>query len=575
MNTSVRAAISSMKAPSKHVTYQEEKKKMESQGNGAAANSGKSLINRRRANREKERDLLQDVDKLKRKLRQEENVHRALERAFTRPLGALPRLPSYLPRHTLELLAEVAVLEEEVVRLEEQVVSFRQGLYQEAVHISSKRNLESPNNNEKSPLRSTKHQRSKSMSQPEFNSMITPKEHQQSLSLSRSISSKKLLSTDQTVNDRTGSQRVVNGKQASPKPNLSSVTKPVDVRWKENQTSSNGLKDKKVKELPEKRLMKPLNKLDDRLAEEDKAQESVSEPLQSGTAANRVSEDLLKCLVSIILRISLSKDIVLDPYSNCSELRTRELGAYKNLCSVDASSIDLGRRINALFLIHRLKFLLNKLSIVNLDGLSHQQKLAFWINTYNSCAMNAFLEHGIPKTPEMVVALMQKATIVVGGHSLNAITIEHFILRLPYHLKFTCPKTATHEQIKAHSTFGLEWSEPLVTFALACGSWSSPAVRVYTATSVEEELEAAKRDYLQASVGISKKNKLMIPKVLDWYMQDFAKDVESLLDWVCLQLPDKLREEALKCVERKNKESLMELVQVVPYDFSFRLLLHQ
>ncbi|KAG2319148.1 hypothetical protein Bca52824_012361 [Brassica carinata] len=495
MNTSVRAALSSMKAPSKHYTNQEEKKKkkkkMESQGNGALANSGKSLVNRRRANREKKMDLLQDVDKLKRKLRHEENVHRALERAFTRPLGALPRLPSYLPRHTLELLAEVAVLEEEVVRLEEQVVSFRQDLYQEAVHISSKRNLESP-----SPVRSTKHQRSKSMSQHEFNSMITPpKKNQQSLSLSRSISSRKLLSSDQTVND----------KQASPKPNVSSVTKPVDVRGQENQTSRNGLKDKKDKESSEKRVMKPLNKLDDRLADQDKAQESVSDSLQSGTAANRVSEDLLKCLVGIILRISSSKDIVLDPYRNCSEWRTRELGAYKNLCSVDASSIDLGRRINALFLIHRLKFLLNKLSIVNLDGLGHQQKLAFWINTYNSCVMNAFLEHGIPETPEMVVTLMQKATIVVGGHSLNAITIEHFILRLPYQLKFNCPKTATHEEMKAHSTFGLEWSEPLVTFALSCGSWSSPAVRVYTAASVEKELEAAKRDYLQASVGISKR----------------------------------------------------------------------
>ncbi|KAJ4880234.1 hypothetical protein Rs2_37288 [Raphanus sativus] len=555
MNTSVRAALSSMKAPSKHVTTQ-------SQGKGGLANSGKSLANRRRANREKKMDLLQDVDKLKRKLRHEENVHKALERAFTRPLGALPRLPSYLPRHTLELLAEVAVLEEEVVRLEEQVVSFRQGLYQEAVHISSKRNLESPNNSENSPVRSTKHQRSKSMSQHELKSMITPpKKHQQSLSLSRSIPSRKLFSSDQTVS----------GKQASPKPNVSSVTKPVDVRGKENQTSSNGLKDMNDTESLENRLKKPLIKVDDGLADQDKAQESVSESLQSGTAANRVSEDLLKCLVSIILRISSSKDIVLDPYSNCSEWRTRELGVYKSLCSVDASSIDLGRRINALFLIHRLKFLLSKLSIVNLDGLSHQQKLAFWINII----IHAFLEHGIPETPEMVVALMQKATIVVGGHSLNAITIEHFILRLPYHLKFTCPKTATHEEMRAHSTFGLEWSEPLVTFALACGSWSSPAVRVYTAANVEEELEAAKRDYLEASVGISKKNKLMIPKVLDWYLLDFAKDVESLLDWVCLQLHGKLREEALKCMERKNKESLMELVQVVPYDFSFRLLLHQ
>lgn len=77
--------------------------------------------------------LQQDVEKLRKKLRQEENVHRALERAFTRPLGALPRLPPYLPCQLLELLAEVAVLEEEVVRLEEQVVSFHQDLYQEAI----------------------------------------------------------------------------------------------------------------------------------------------------------------------------------------------------------------------------------------------------------------------------------------------------------------------------------------------------------------------------------------------------------------------------------------------------------
>lgn len=44
------------------------------------------------------------VDKLRKKLRHEENVHRALERAFTRPLGALPRLPPYLPSQVTALL---------------------------------------------------------------------------------------------------------------------------------------------------------------------------------------------------------------------------------------------------------------------------------------------------------------------------------------------------------------------------------------------------------------------------------------------------------------------------------------
>ncbi|KAL9394130.1 hypothetical protein Peur_013415 [Populus x canadensis] len=128
--------------------------------------------------------------------------------------------------------------------------------------------------------------------------------------------------------------------------------------------------------------------------------------------------------------------------------------------------------------------------------------------------------------------------------------------------------------MKAHGIFGFEWSEPLVTFSPCYGSWSSPAVRVYTASQVEEELEAAKRDYLQATVGISRTNKLIIPKLLDWYLPDFVKDMKSLLDWVCLQLPNELRNEAVKCLERRGRDPLSQLVQVMPYDFSFRLLLH-
>lgn len=42
----------------------------------------------------------------------------------------------------MQLLAEVAVLEEEIVRLEENIVHFRQELYQEAAFTSSKTNTE-------------------------------------------------------------------------------------------------------------------------------------------------------------------------------------------------------------------------------------------------------------------------------------------------------------------------------------------------------------------------------------------------------------------------------------------------
>ncbi|KAJ7952886.1 Protein of unknown function, DUF547 [Quillaja saponaria] len=614
MNTRVGTILQAMKAPLNH-DY------METRGSRVMG-SEKTMKNGHRSNRERKMALLQDVDKLKKKLRHEENVHRALERAFTRPLGALPRLPPYLPPYTLELLAEVAVLEEEVVRLEEQVVNFRQGLYQEAVFISSKRNAETLNDSiDQNSIRSSKHRRSKSLSQNEFN-IITGTARGQPL-LSRTTSSRKLLRSD-TFSDHMGtansSSKLVNGKQLHRK-QVSFSSYLEDGRGKENQSRTNSVKDKQSPEKKTAKIITPVKKppvkqespekcldplelqLECRLLDHERAQESCSSSSDDrvsefDSTPNTVSEDIVKCLSSIFVRISTFKGKSVesrilhsqsasasnqwnkekelsDPYGVCSDFKQTDIGPYKNLYQVDASSVDLNQKTNAMFLIHRLKFLLGKLASLNLKGLTHQEKLAFWINTYNSCMLNAFLEHGIPETAEMVVALMQKATVVVGGHVLNAITIEHFILRLAYHLKFTCPKASKYDEMQARSLFGLEWSEPLVTFALSCGSWSSPAVRVYTASQVDDELEAAKRDYLQAAVGISGTNKLIIPKLLDWYQLDFAKDLQSLLDWVCLQLPKELRNEAVKCLDRRGEGPVSEFVQVMPYDFSFRMLLRQ
>jgi len=36
----------------------------------------------------------------------------------------------------------------------------------------------------------------------------------------------------------------------------------------------------------------------------------------------------------------------------------------------------------------KFRYLLGKLASLNLKGLNHQEKLAFWINTYNSSILN-------------------------------------------------------------------------------------------------------------------------------------------------------------------------------------------
>jgi len=76
----------------------------------------------------------------------------------------------------LELLAEVAVLEEEVVRLEEKIMLFRKGLYQEAVNISSsEKNVENfCDSFDIGVMKTPTRDESKNVVQPELNSIISP-----------------------------------------------------------------------------------------------------------------------------------------------------------------------------------------------------------------------------------------------------------------------------------------------------------------------------------------------------------------------------------------------------------------
>ncbi|KAK4348788.1 hypothetical protein RND71_031543 [Anisodus tanguticus] len=540
MNARVRTSLQSMKTPSKNV-----KEKLEMQGNRKMGTE-KTPINRRKAIRERKMALLQDVDKLKKKLRHEENVHRALERAFTRPLGALPRLPPYLPPNTLELLAEVAVLEEEVVRLEEKVVHFRQGLYQEAVYISSsKRNMDNVTDTiEQNQVKSPKQKQTKLSPQLESNSASFSGRHLPSLSDDNCL------------------------KENNSWSSMKSKHRSVNMKVKTVRTPAKKLPTEKHVD-PQKVQMEDQvmyhRSLEERIFVTQDRKPSLDE------SPNTISENILKCLSNIFFRMSsrksrsttdtlpsltgynscesIAKKEFGDPYGICSKFEKRDIGPYKHLYAVEASSINPNRTTISVFLVRRLKLLLEKLASANLQGLTHQEKFAFWINIYNSCMMNAFLEYGLPESPEMVVALMQKATINVSGHLLNAITIEHFILRLPYHSKFTFAKGVKNDEMTARSIFGLEFSEPLVTFGLSCGSFSSPAVRVYTAANIENELQVAKKEYLQASIGVSTSKKLVaIPKLLDWYLLDFAKDLESLLDWICLQLPNEHGKEAINCL---------------------------
>ena len=82
-------------------------------------------------------------------------------------------------------------------------------------------------------------------------------------------------------------------------------------------------------------------------------------------------------------------------------------------------------------------------------------------------------------------------------------------------------------------------------------------------------------EYLEASVGVTSKKKIMVPKLLQWHMRDFADDMESLLEWIYSQLPQYGSQKRLimECLNGETKSPLAKLVEIQPYASEFRYLM--
>lgn len=369
------------------------------QGNGSVVIANGP--NRCQSGRERKIALQQDVDKLRKKLRNEENIHRALERAFTRPLGALPRLPPYLPSHTLELLAEIAVLEEEVVRLEEQVVNFRQGLYQEAIYISSCKktkelgyDVDSLSQNSKTLGQRKSYSNSAYTEDLAFTKQLT------SLQWS-SNTDRNVPSSNQFVDDKL-----------SPKKLKSSLAITEKQQGKENQIGANCPRN--WRQSPVRRASKvgtaangnkqadarpKCNSADNERtginlrsnSSEAKLDESNAPSESESSGPSKLSEDILRCLMNIFSRLSSpgnTKELLeaspsvsgssgsseetdsLDPYGICAEFGIRDIGPYKYFRAVEASSNFPNLPMGCSFLTWRLKRLLRELASVDLSGIS-------------------------------------------------------------------------------------------------------------------------------------------------------------------------------------------------------------
>ncbi|KAI3799368.1 hypothetical protein L1987_34662 [Smallanthus sonchifolius] len=545
----------------------------------------------------KKEELEREVSTLQKMLDHEEKVGELLKRTYQQQDVSALHIPNSLPPKMKELLTELAMVENEITRLESQISHLQTDL-----------------NKEKQVTRESKTKQGQILDTP----LWLPKNKGYGDKLSFETKAlhfiTKAIKGDYSLRD-------FNSREKSRTKNVTFVDQ------KENQDNDEelGVCDRTPRRTG---ILKPASPARDTRHITPKRERDVAASLDptpnqydeeniAKWSPNKLSENIMKCLIFIFTRllrtsrtleleksgpISRSANFSMsfraepclnskanlvvqkesrqqDPYGifNHEGSIPRDIGCYKNLVKFTSTSLDPKCISSSSYipLLQKLRAYMNGLQKVDLRFLTSQHKLAFWINMYNACIMHGFLRYGVPSTPKKLLTLMNKATLKIGGNTINAQAIEHVILRRQEASIIEKAERDDREAIlrKLH---GLDLMDPNVTFALCCGTRSSPAVRVYTGDGVVNELERAKLEYLQASIIVKSAKKIGLPELLLRNMNDFAQDLERLVEWLCHELPTSgsLRKSMVDCFRGLiNNAKVSSIVEKLPYEFEFQYLL--
>ncbi|KAK4856365.1 hypothetical protein QYF36_016736 [Acer negundo] len=590
-------------------------------------------IRRKKVSGQQKKEALErEVSMLQNMLKQEEKMHEILESMHQGQDASAMSIPNFLPPKAKELLAELAMVEGEIARLEGQISQLQLGLKHEQDVTKETKSKQWQAGNLMSNLNQGHSTKTTTMITNYSNLLNKGGNNNEKMAfetkalhfISKAIKGDYNLSDFSTGNDQKIGNTTIftdqkenhfhqeeikfqdfkvprrsgmlikspsplrDPRQPSPKPRERNPEISFDLPPK--SISSSILSEESIQNWQPNKLsesiMKCLNFIYVRLLRTSRALEIEKSGPISRSLHCSLSSRSFRAETSLNSKSSnmLQKDSrQQDPYGvfDSEESIPRDIGPYKNLVIFSSSSMDPKciSSSSSVPLIRKLRILMNNLQTVDLRVLTYNQKLAFWINMFNACIMHGFLQYGVPNTPEKLLALMNKATLSIGGKTINAQTIEHCILRGPSSssIKEVDQKGEKDDKEAIVSKlYELESTDPNVTFALCHGTRSSPAVRIYTAENVVSELEKSKLEYLQASIVVTNTRRIAFPELLLKNIRDFAMDIDTLVEWVCHQLPTSgtLRKSMVDCFRQGlSTGKISTTVEKIPYDFEFLYLL--
>ncbi|KAJ0864131.1 putative ternary complex factor MIP1, leucine-zipper [Helianthus annuus] len=322
---------------------------------------------------------------------------------------------------------------------------------------------------------------------------------------------------------------------------------------------------------------------------------------------NKVSEDMVKCVSAIYCKLAdptLTNNGLSSPTSSSSSFSPKNLpdmmwgpgfrrdsssfdvqldnpfyvqglkefsGPYSTMVEIQCLYKDNQKLSEVELMLQHFRSLVSRLEDVNPKKLKHEEKLAFWINVHNALVMHAVLAYGIPQNNMKRVFLLLKAAYNVGGHIVSADVIQNHILgcRMSRPGQWLRLLLSSRTKLRAGDAYAIDHQEPLLHFALCSGCHSDPAVRVYTPKRVINELETAKEEFIRATFGVGKDQRILLPKIVENFAKDSGLCAAGVIEMIQLCLPDTIK----KSINKNQIAKLRKKIEWAAHDFGFRYLI--
>lgn len=163
---------------------------------------------------------------------------------------------------------------------------------------------------------------------------------------------------------------------------------------------------------------------------------------------------------------------------------------------------------------------------------------------------HAFLVLGAPDSSLKWISYFNNIAYQVGDDIFSLTELEHCIIRA----KMSYPTQFFSRFVIPKSTYSmaLTSADYRINFALNCGSLSNPSkILLYKPDQLQEQLDEASRMYLKNSVTYRRSGsgdlELKLPKICQWFADDFGSSRENLLNHVERFLPDDVRRQLAGC----------------------------